>query len=131
MFNFLASWEKKYFTITKEGVYFTDYEASYEIQDNLIFSTTFSFSCGEASAGYQYGILINSSHRALQLDAEDIFTFGLFAHFLSQAISENKNIRQNRFISFARVRSGCESEYFVDGQDYFSSLCDSLLSAKK
>lgn len=75
--------------------------------------------------------MINSSHRALQLDAEDIFTFGRFAYFLSKAIEENKNIRQNRFNSFARVRNGCEGEYFIDGQDYFSSLCDALLAAKK
>jgi phospholipase D1/2 len=97
----------------------------------LIFSTTFGFVCGEAATGYAFGVLVNSSHRALQLDAEDVFTLGLFVHFLAKAVQESKNIRQNRFGSFARVRSGCEAEYFVDGQDYFDSLCDCLLAARK
>lgn len=109
MFNFLASWERRFFTVTKEGVYFTADENNYDILDNLIFSTTFGFACGEAATGYRYGVLVNSSHRALQLDAEDVYTLGLFVHFLSKAIQENKNIRQNRFGSFARVRSGCEA----------------------
>ena len=108
LFNFLASWERRYFTITREGVYFTDGSSSPDILDNLIFSSTFSFCCG-ASTGYQYGVLINSSHRTLQIDAEDVFTFAYFVHFLSKAILENKNIQQNRFISFARVRGGCQS----------------------
>jgi hypothetical protein len=119
MFNFLASWERRFFTITKDGLYFTPDEHSHEIQDNLIYSTTFGFTCGEAATGYPYGVLVNSSHRALQLDAGDVFTLGLFVHYLSKAVQESKNIRQNRFGSFARVRTGCEAEYFIDGQDYF------------
>ena len=86
MFNFLASWERRFFTITKDGLYFTPNEHSHEIQDNLIFSTTFGFTCGQAATGYPYGVLVNSSHRALQLDAGDVFTLGLFVHYLSKAV---------------------------------------------
>lgn len=55
----------------------------------------------------------------------------IFVHFLGKAISENQNLKGNRFNSFARIQSNCEAKYYIDGQDYFADVCDALLMAEK
>lgn len=37
----------------------------------------------------------------------------------------------NRFGSFAPIRKSCFSKYYIDGENYFSDVCDELLKAKK
>lgn len=65
------------------------------------------------------------------MEAKNVFDMVLFLYFLGNAIAESKNLSVNRFDSFAPIQNDCESKYYIDGQDYFSDLCDSLLAAKK
>lgn len=68
MNNFI-SWRHKFFTITNEGLYYTDEEDSFNIKEMLLFNESFSLSHGEIKTGYTYGLILNSSHRILQVDA--------------------------------------------------------------
>lgn len=131
LLNYFTSWEERFFTISGEGVSLTEFEGSEDLLDSLLFTTTFSFLYGQASTGYPYGIILNSSHRVLHIDAQDVFTLAYFVHFLGKASSYNLNIAPNRYGSFARIRPSCDGKYYIDGQDYFSDLCDALLAAEK
>jgi hypothetical protein len=115
LFSFLASWDECFFTISAEGIHFTESDESSFILDHLIFSTTFSFIYGPEATGYSYGIIINSSHRVLQMEAKNIFDMVLFLFFLTKAIDESKNLSVNRFESFAPIQQHCESKYYIDG----------------
>lgn len=65
MFN----WSKRFFTITSEGVYFTSGDEDFRIEEMIPFSEGFKLLYGEAETGYTYGIILNSSHRMLNIDA--------------------------------------------------------------
>ncbi len=68
MYNFV-SWRHKFFTITNEGIYYTDTDNSFSIKEIILFNQSFSLLHGEIKTGYTYGIVLNSSHRVLQIDA--------------------------------------------------------------
>lgn len=53
-----------------------------------------------------------------------------FVYFIRKAMKENNYLSENRYHSFASVRSSCNATYFIDGKNYFSDVCDALLSAK-
>lgn len=78
---------------------------------------------GEAMTGYTYGVIINSSQIVILLDCKHVLAMGLFLHFLKLAMTNNENIRANRFDSFARVKSRGNAEWLVDGEEYFDAVC--------
>ena len=68
------------------------------------YSVGFSLLYGEAETGYPYGIILNSSHRVLSIDAVNIFNFTYFVYFLRKAMRENDFLSKKRFESFANIR---------------------------
>ena len=53
-----------------------------------------------------------------------------FVYWLRKAMKENNYLSVKRFGSFANVRQKCHAQYFIDGKNYFSAVCDAILSAK-
>ena len=101
-------------SITPEGIYMTE-ENSLHIEDTLMFSSTFTVLYGEAATGHDYGVVINSSQRILNLDAKNIFNLCLFIRFLSDALDISEITSAHRYTSFAPLRSNCDAKYYVDG----------------
>lgn len=97
----------------------------------LPFSVGFKLLYGEAETGYTYGIVLNSAHRILSIDAGNIFNMTYFVYFVRKAMKENDYLNVKRFHSFADIRNNCFANYYIDGKEYFSDVCDALLSAKK
>lgn len=75
-------------------------------------------------------MILNSAHRMLNIDTENIFDMTYFVYFTRKAMKENNYLEINRYRSFAGVRSKCYSNYYIDSKGYFSDVCDALLSAK-
>lgn len=78
----ITAWNDRLFSITSQGIYLCELNCL-DVEDTLMFSSTFSFLYGEAATGYPYGIVINSSQRILNLDARNIFNLVLVVRFLS------------------------------------------------
>lgn len=70
----------------------------------LQYSVSFSLQYGEAETGYTYGIVVNSAHRVLSLDAVNIFNLTYFVYFLKKAMKENDYLTSKRYQSFASIR---------------------------
>ena len=51
-------------------------------------------------------------------------------YFVRKAMKDNNYLSPNRFNSFASIRTKCSGNYYIDGKNYFSDVCDALLSAK-
>ena len=52
---------------------------------------------GEAETGYTYGIMLNSSHRLLNIDADNIFNFTYFVYWLRKAMKDSDYLSKKRF----------------------------------
>ena len=50
------------------------------------FSVGFKLLYGEAETGYTYGIMLNSAHRVLSMDAGNIFNMTYFVYFVRKAM---------------------------------------------
>ena len=94
------------------------------------YSVGFRLFYGQAETGYTYGIVLNSSHRILSIDAGDIFNLTYFVYWLRKAMKENDYFTHKKYGSFANIREKCSSKYYIDGKGYFSDLADALLLAK-
>lgn len=75
-------------------------------------------------------MILNSAHRMLNIEAEDIFNMTYFVYWTRKAMKENNYLTINRYHSFAAVRNKCYANYYIDSKDYFNDVCDALLSAK-
>lgn len=128
--TYFTNWTKKHFTITSEGVYYTANDRDFRIEEMIPFSVGFKLVYGESDTGYTYGIILNSAHRMLSIDAENIFNFTYFVYSIRKAMKESNYLIVKRFHSFADVRENCQTKYYIDGKDYFADVHDALLSAK-
>ena len=128
--SYFTNWDKKQFTISSEGVYYTASDKDFRIEEMIPFSVGFKLLHGEKDTCYTYGIMINSAHRLLIIDAQDIFNFTYFVYFIRKAMRENDYLTVKRFRSFASERTGCNAKYYIDGKDYFADLHDALQTAK-
>lgn len=106
----------KLFTISSEGLYYTANDKDFRIEEMIPFSVGFKILYGEKDTCYTYGIMINSAHRLLIIDAEDIFNFIYFVYFISKAMKENNYLSPKRYKSFASERSLCKGNYYIDGK---------------
>ena len=80
--NMFTTWNDRLVSISPEGIYLC-LPSNLEIEDTIMFSSTFSFLYGEAATGFAYGLVINSSQRILSLDARNIFNLVQMVRFLS------------------------------------------------
>ena len=94
---YLTKWSSRFFTITSEGIYYTANENDYTIEEMIPFSVGFSLLHGESQTGYTYGIVINSSHRVLSVDASNIYNLTYFVYSLRKAIKENDIFTKKRY----------------------------------
>lgn len=81
MNNFTA-WNDRLVSISPEGIYVCS-PSNLDIEDTIMFSSTFSFLYGQAATGFHYGLVINSSQRILSLDAHNLFNLVHMVRFLS------------------------------------------------
>lgn len=125
------NWRKRYFTVTDQCVFYTSDKKSYEIKEMLPFSTHFSVLYGINQTNFELGIIIKSSYRNLQLRAHNLYQFVIFIWAIKNSVKKSTYCSINRYESFARVRSSCYSKFYVDGENYFSELCDELIKAQK
>lgn len=97
----------------------------------LPFSTHFSIVYGLSLTGFELGIVIKSAYRSLELRAQGLYEFVLAVWAIKTSVKKSVYCGVNRYGSFAGVRTGCYSKYYIDGENYFSDLCDEMLKAKK
>ena len=85
---------------------------------------------GKSATGNDFGFILTGPTRKLHLKAKDFFDFVLTYESLKLALSSSNYAGIHNHDSFAPERNNAVCEWFIDGNDYFSNLCDELLSAK-
>ena len=78
----------------------------------------------------QRRIMLKYSQRRLTLTALSLFEFYDILFAISEASSRSLYTNLQRHNSFAPVRAKGHCKMYVDGEDYFKDVCDSLLSAQ-
>ena len=74
--------------------------------------------------------MINGS-RTLILKFEEEFEREIWFNVISQKVKEYQNSLKNYFNSFANEKHFCNARWFVDAENYYSDLYNSLMSAKE
>ncbi len=125
-------WTLRYFQITSEGIQFSKgalhHEA--ELRENLLFDQQFMMEYDRKGSYDSRKIRLKYSQRRLTLTALSLFEFYDILYSISEASSKSIYTNLQRHLSYAPVRDKGYCKMYVDGQDYFSDVCDSLLAAR-
>ena len=124
------SWRTRFFTVTDSGVFYTREKKSYQLKEMLLYCTKFRLFWGVRETGEYLGIELISSTRELTLIAKEPSDFVLFVSAVGEAMRNSPLAGPQRFDSFAPIREGGSSKFYVDGEGYFSDLADDLLAAR-
>lgn len=60
-----------------------------------------------------------------------MYEFAIFVSSIKKSLKSSAYCSVNRYESYATIRSSCFSKYYIDGENYFSDLCDEILKAQK
>ena len=101
------------------------------LHEVIMFKGRFEIKSGTESTGFDDGVLISTNRRNL------LFRAGNFANMNEWVKAINEAYKQSewknslvRFESSFPIRNGNLANWFVDGQDYFNEVYNSLLNAK-
>ena len=98
----------------------------------LLFDQSFKIEYGRKATGTKVGITLITPTRKLNLQAYNLFQALDWILAINEAKNECPYISVNRFMSFAPLRQPkAHCKWYVDGENYFSDVCDDLLQAKK
>lgn len=117
--------------MTDNGVFYSKRRKTFEIRDMLLFCNRFRLLSGNVETDDELGIVLLSATRRLSLLAKSVPDFVLFLTAVQQALANCAFAQPQRFDSFAPVHNHCLTKFYVDGEGYFSDLCDELLAARK
>ena len=57
--------------------------------------------------------------------------FAIFIHTLKKSYELSPHKDLHRYESFSSMKQNCHSEFYIDGDEYFSAVKKELLNAKK
>ena len=125
-------WQVRWLVVSQEGVLYTLESSQSKIREMLLFDNNFSFEFGRDKTGTKRGITLLTPTRKLCLRALDFFQALDWIIAIQEAKSNNPYTAINRYMSFAPVREGnAFCKHYVDGEGYFSDVCDALNKAQK
>jgi len=129
---FFRRWLERWCIITNEGIVYIINSQSSRVRESLLFDQSFKIEYGRRATGTKKGITLSTSTRKLHLRAASVLQAIEWIHMIEEAVKQCPYVQLNRYLSFAPVRPPtAQCNWFVDGEGYFSSVCDALLSAKK
>ena len=129
---FCRRWLRRWFIINNEGILYIIDSNSTRVREMLLFDQSFKIEYGRKATGTKVGITLITPTRKLNLQAYNLFQALDWILAINEAKNECPYISVNRFMSFAPLREPkAHCKWYVDGENYFSDVCDDLLQAKK
>ena len=100
-------------------------------RNNIPFSNkNFKLVSGKQETGFDFGIRLEANHRKLLLYAEDSMTFFKFIYVVKSILSHLQGPEINPFGSFAPPRKIENTQFLVDGEEYFEVVYEALEKAE-
>lgn len=127
------SWSRRWFIVTGDFVSYMSKIDSHEIQEILLFDSTFKVSYDDKITGKENSIMITNSGRSLIVTAKDKIEQMIWVKAIDEAFktSEWSTRAVKRFGSFAPARLNNECRSFSDAVEYLSVVHDALKEAKE
>ncbi|EAR83685.1 phospholipase d1 (macronuclear) [Tetrahymena thermophila SB210] len=124
-------WKKRYIVITSEAIMYSigNREPNCQTREMLLFDHNFSLKYGKAYTQRDLGIILTTTTRRLQLEADDLFHFVDVIAGIKDAMRLSPYIELHRYDSFAPIRQKSFCQWFIDGEGYFSQLYEKLSKA--
>ncbi|KRX01723.1 hypothetical protein PPERSA_01593 [Pseudocohnilembus persalinus] len=131
----IVGFQDRRFIITETGVYifYPDSKGIREKLDGiLIFDSNFNIYYGKKATGSKLGIIMRSSDREIQIKPQNknIYKFLDLLYCVKKAFVDSPYSQNQKNQSFSPVRLFSLCTWYVDGEKYFSDVCDELLKAK-
>ena len=125
-------WMIRWFVVCQDGVLYTLGCEHATIREMLLFDSSFEYFYGRGETGSDKGITLLTPTRKLCLKSFSIFEAIDWLVAIHQAKKSSPYTDINRYFSFAPEREPTANcNFYVDGENYFSEICDALLEAQK
>lgn len=123
------TWKIRYFIIHNEGIIYKD--ENNNIKEYVTYDYDFRMKHGKQQTGSDKGLILETSHRKLTLEALTLFDYLQFVYYVKMGLKNSEYSTIHRYNSFAPVRQNCNIDFFVDGADYYREVALTILQARK
>ena len=125
-------WMVRWFVVCQDGILYSLNSTQSKIREMLLFDSSFKCLFGRRETGSEKGITLVTPTRTICLKAFTLFEALDWLFAINEARRSSPYTEINRYLSFAPIRAPSAScKHLIDGENYFSQVCESLLSAEK
>ena len=131
--SIFSLWTTRWFMISEDGIKYCMGPGKDKclIREMLLFDNSLKIEYGFKQTGSIFGINLTTTSRKLILKATSLWELYDSIGAIEDAIKACAYIQENRFSSFAPQRDQLAyCKYYVDGENYYSDLYDSLMMAQ-